>query len=150
MKTTGSKQGRGAGGHFAKGSSGNPAGRPKGSKNRSAELLRSLMEEGGEAVVRRLVEQAKAGDKLAIRLVVDRIVPRVRDEHTVSVALPAMAEAGDLVSALSAVLRSVAEGEMTLEEARQFAGILETQRKAIETAELAVRIESLERAEAQK
>lgn len=143
MKTTGREQG----GRFRKGVSGNPAGRPRGSRNRSTELLRELMQEGGEAVVRKLVEQAKSGDRVAIRLVVDRIVPRVRDEHVVRVGLPEMQDAGDLVAALGAVLRSVAAGEMTLEEARQFAGILETQRKAMETADLAVRLEALERAE---
>ena len=150
MKRTGRKHGRGDSGKFRPGQSGNPAGRPKGSKNRGTALWAAILEDGAEDVLRRVVERARAGDELCIRLVVERLLPRAQREHHVTVPLPAMQDAGDLVGALGAVLRSVADGDMTLEEARQFAGILETQRKAIETADLAVRIEALERVEVTK
>jgi hypothetical protein len=143
VKTTGRKQGT----KFRPGQSGNPAGRPKGSKNRSTALWAALLEDGGEEVLRRVVERARRGDPLCVRLVVERLLPRATPTHSVELDLPRMQRAGDIVSALATVLGSVAAGEMTLEEAGQFARILEGQRRAIETADLAVRVDALERGE---
>ena len=56
-----------------------------------------------------------------------------------------MARVHDLVAAAAAVVRHAAAGEITLSEAREFMTLLEGQRRVIETAELAVRVEALER-----
>lgn len=80
---------------------------------------------------------------MALRLVVERLLPRagreVRDE------LRSLARAGDLAAGLAEVIRLAAVGEISLEEAREFGRLLELERRAIETQELAVRLEALER-----
>jgi hypothetical protein len=52
---------------FEKGESGNPAGRPPGSRNRATLLMESLMADDAEAIGRKAVAMAKEGDLAAIR-----------------------------------------------------------------------------------
>ena len=60
---------------FKPGQSGNPAGRPKGARHRTTMAIEALLEGEGEAITRKAIEAAKAGDMVAIRLVLDRICP---------------------------------------------------------------------------
>ena len=53
--------------------------------------------------------------------------------------------AGDIVATLGMVANAMAAGRLTLEEAASVASVLEVKRRSIETADLAVRIEALEK-----
>jgi len=139
---TGALQVRGKRGRFAAGSSGNPAGRPRGSSNRATVLAQSLLDADAEAIVRKVVRLAKEGDPVALRLCIERIMPR--RERSLSIDMRRIERAHDLVAAVSDVIAAAAAGELTLPEAREFLALLESQRKALETADLAVRIEALE------
>lgn len=92
--------------------------------------------------MRKAVALAKTGDPVALRLCIDRLVPRAG--RVVQVDLPRLAKAGDLVDACAAIIEAAADGRMTLGEAEQFLRLLDVQRKAIETQDLAVRVELLE------
>lgn len=72
--------------------------------------------------------------------------PRRCNERICPVALelPPVACAADLVPALAAVVGAVGRGELTPEEGRAVAGLLEAQRRAVETAELERRVAALE------
>src|SRR5215207_6317623 len=85
---------------WAPGQSGNPKGRPKGSRNRASLLLEHLIE--GEAVVRALLAAAKGGDVPAARALLDRLVPP-RKERPVKVGLPELRSAKDARDALATV-----------------------------------------------
>ncbi len=128
---------------FVSGKSGNPAGRPRGSRNKSTLLLEKLMVDDGEGVVRSVVNLAKDGDVQAARLVLERILP-ARKGRTVRFDLPAVETAADVLSALSATVQAMAKGELTPEEAAIISGVLETQRKAIETVEFGQRLAAVE------
>jgi Family of unknown function (DUF5681) len=67
-------------GRFAPGHSGNPAGRPKGSKNRLAALVEALDEAEDSAIHRVVIELALAGDKTAARFCAARIDAAARRE----------------------------------------------------------------------
>jgi hypothetical protein len=108
-------------------------------------LAQSLLDGDAEAIVRRAVKLARAGDPVALRLCIERIMPR--RERAVSIDMPRIERAHDLVAAVGDVIAAVAAGELTLPEGREFLALLESQRKAIETVDLAVRIEALEAAE---
>lgn len=68
-----------AGGAWALGQSGNPAGRKPGSLNKGGEL-RKLMADDGESVVRMVIAKALTGNLEAARLVLERIAPPMRPE----------------------------------------------------------------------
>src|SRR5690348_18382849 len=72
---------------FEPGTSGNPKGRPKGSRNKAQLLLESMLEDDCEVILRKMVEKAKEGDPAALRLYVSRLLP-VRRDRAVSFDLP--------------------------------------------------------------
>ena len=121
---TGRKQAAAARGGFAPGVSGNPAGRPHGSRNRTTLAVEALLEGEAEALTRKCIARALEGDGLALRLCLDRLAPPRRD-RPVSFALPALKEAADARDAFAAVVRAVAEGELTPSEAVTLAGLIE-------------------------
>lgn len=121
---------------------GNP-GRLPGSRNAATKAAEALLEGEAEALTRKAIEQGKAGDMTALKLCLDRLVP-VRRERAISFDMPEVAGAADHPGALLAMLVAVAAGDLTPGEAQALAGILKEHRAAIETAELASRLEALE------
>jgi Family of unknown function (DUF5681) len=136
---------RGEGRRFAKGQSGNAAGRPKGARNRTTMAVERLLEGEAEAIARKAVELAKNGDTVALRLVLERVAP-LRRGKPVRFDLPTIETARDVSTALGGILAAAAQGELTADEAATIAGILEIQRKAIETLEIEARLAALEQA----
>ena len=128
---------------WAPGQSGNPHGRPKGSRNRASLLLEHLIEGEGEAVVQTLVAAAKGGDVPAARAHLDRLVPP-RKERPVRVALPALRSAKDARDARAAVTAAVAEGEMLPGEGEAVVKLLEAYARTAAAAELEERVAALE------
>ena len=91
------------------------------------------------------IRRAKKGDGIALRLCVERLLPvRASRDRVVELDLPAVQKAGDLVTAAGAVIAEAAAGNLTLSEAREVMQLLEAERRVIETAELAIRVEVLE------
>ncbi len=123
---------------------GNP-GRPKGARHKTTIAIEALLEGEAEALTRTAIEAAKAGDMTALRLCMDRIAPPPKGRR-VSLDLPAIETAADVTKAISAALSAVADGEITIDEGAQIAGLVEIQRRAIETQELEQRLSALERA----
>ena len=60
---------------FQKGQSGNPAGRPRGSRNKASIRMQEMLEEKTEKLVNKLIKMALAGNIGALRLCLDRLVP---------------------------------------------------------------------------
>ena len=118
---------------------GNPGRRP-GVRNRATMAAMALLEGETEAITRKAVELAKAGDTVALRLVLERLLPKSR---TVRIDLP-MRTLGDLDQAGETVREALAEGAVTLDEVRSLAGLLEARRRLIETTELERRLAALE------
>ena len=81
---------------------------------------------------------------MAIRLCMERLIP-VRKDRTVSFSLPEIDGANDGAKAMAGVLQAMANGDITPSEARSVAGVIETYRKTLETAEFESRLQSLER-----
>ena len=86
--------------------------------------VEALLEGEAEALTRKCIARALEGDGLALRLCLDRLAPPRRD-RPVSFALPALKEAADARDAFAAVVRAVAEGELTPSEAVTLAGLIE-------------------------
>jgi hypothetical protein len=135
---------RGGAPPFQKGQSGNPRGRPLGARNRATQAIEVLLDGEAEAITRKAVELAKAGDTVALRLCLDRLAP-VRKDRPVNFALPAIETTADLPKASGALLEAVASGELTPSEAAELGKVVEAHVRAIEVTDVAARLEALER-----
>ena len=123
---------------------GNP-GRPQGSRNKATLLAESLIDQEAEAIARKAIDLALAGDAVALRLVLDRILPP-RRERPVRFDLPPLLVPADAVSALAAITAGVAAGALTVGEAQQLAHVVDAFVRVIEATELEERLQALERA----
>jgi hypothetical protein len=129
---------------FKPGSSGNPNGRPKGTRNAAILAMEAMLDGESEALTRKAIELAKDGDMTALRLCLERILPP-RKDRPVSFALPAINSAKDALAALSALLTAVSAGELTPSEASEAGKLIDGYVKATEINELAERLERLEK-----
>src|SRR6516165_7000485 len=98
-------------GQFKRGQSGNPSGKPKGTRNKVTLAVEALLDGEAEALTRKAIELAKGGDLTALRLCMDRLLPP-RKDRPVSLDLPRIDSARDAPKAISALLAAVAAGEL--------------------------------------
>jgi len=129
---------------FKTGQSGNPGGRPKGSLNKATLATQALLDGEAEALTRKVVELAKSGNPVALRLCLERLLPPRRD-RPINIALPKVEEVEDLPKAMGAILEAVAHGEITPGEGQTLTAILEGYRKGLETTDLEARVATLEK-----
>src|ERR671916_942691 len=122
---------------------GNP-GRPKGARNRTTAAAEALLDGEAEALARKAVEMALAGDTTAMRLCLERVVP-VRRDRPVSFEMPEIGSASEAAKAASAIVAAVASGEVTPSEALDLSRILENFTRVLEASEFEERLQKLER-----
>ena len=121
------------------GRSGNPRGRPQGVGEIAR--LRASIGKHVPAIVEKLVEQAKAGDAGAARLLLERVLPPMKaTEQPAPIDLPA----GTLTEQGHAVLAAAAAGDLAPGQAAQLIASFGALAKLVETDELAARIAALE------
>jgi hypothetical protein len=128
---------------FKKGQSGNPAGKPKGTRHRTTMLAERLMQKDAAEIVSAVISAAKGGDITAARIILERIAPP-RKDSAVSFKLPPITSASDASGAMTAVLRAVAAGDVTPGEATDVGRLIETFIKTHEVSDLEKRIAALE------
>ncbi len=128
---------------FKPGKSGNPNGRRAGSRSKVCLALDALGEGEAEEIVKAMIENAKNGDGQAGRTILERVWPP-RKGARLQFDLPDVTKADDLPGAIAAINRQVADGEISPEEGTSIVGLLDAQRRAIETSELADRVAALE------
>ena len=131
-------------GRFQPGRSGNPAGRPKGARNRTTIAVEDILDGEADAIARKAIELALDGDTVALRLCLERIAP-ARKERAVRFDLPPIETAADAVKASAALVEAVAAGELTTGQAAELGKLVESFVKAIEVTDVVERLERLER-----
>ena len=128
---------------FQQGQSGNPKGRPQGSRNASTMAAEKLMEGEAEAITQKCVDMAMDGDPTALRLCLSRLLP-IKRERTILIDLPPLEGSHDSLKAIGSVLEAVGSGALTPSEGQILASLLEAHRRTFEVEELEHRIEALE------
>ena len=128
---------------FKKGQSGNPKGRPQGSRHKATLAALELLEGEASALTRKAIDVALGGDIVALRLCLDRIVPPAKD-RPVSITVPSVETAADLPKVTAALLSAVGAGEIGPSEAATLAKLVEVHRGALELADITERIKKLE------
>lgn len=129
---------------FKPGQSGNPSGRPKGSRHRVTLLAEQMVDGAAEEIVGKVIEHAKHGDPIALKMLLDRILP-ARKERPTPFELPMINSVNDLPTAFAAISAAVADGEITLAEAAEASRLLDNYSRAVDVTELAARIDALEK-----
>ncbi|MGH7029007.1 MAG: DUF5681 domain-containing protein [Stellaceae bacterium] len=133
QKTGGTGAARDRGGRFRKGRSGNPAGRPRGSVNGATRAAIVLLDGEAEALTRKAVELALAGDPAALRLCLERILG-ARRGRPVEVTLPPIASIADLAVAMAAIAAAAARGLITPDEAVTLSRMVESFTRTLDAA----------------
>lgn len=129
---------------FQPGQSGNPTGRKPGQRHHYTMAVQALLDGEAEALGRKAVELALAGDTVALRLCLERVLPPRKDRPLQDVEMPALKTAADAVAATAALFDHVASGTITPSEAGELARLIETFTKSVELHELEQRISKLE------
>lgn len=129
---------------FKSGQSGNPKGRPKGALNQTTLATQALLDGEAEALTRKVVELAKGGNHVALRLCLERLLPP-RKDRPISFALPQMEGAQDFPQALKAILEAVARGEITPGEGHTLMAMVDFYRKGLEITDLEARVKAIEK-----
>jgi hypothetical protein len=109
---------------FVKGQSGNPAGRPVGSRNHKTLLIEAMLEGHGEDLADRLIEKAMSGDPTALKLCFDRLLPRGRDRPVVF-PLPLISGPDDVPAAVAEIQAAVYAGALTPREGMDLLRLLD-------------------------
>jgi hypothetical protein len=129
---------------FQKGVSGNPLGRPRGARSRSAILTETLMSGDIEAITKAAVDLAKDGDIGAIRLCLDRLCPRPKD-RPVPFKMPRLTSAADAADAMGKITRAVAAGELTPGEAEALTKVVHAFTQTLIASDFEARLAAMER-----
>jgi hypothetical protein len=128
---------------YEPGQSGNPKGRPKGSRNKTTLAIEALLDGEWESITRKLIEKAQNGDMSALRLCLERLLPLRRDPP-VAFVLPEIKTAADALKASSAVLQACAEGVPSPSEAAQVMELISSHVRVFEVVEFEARLGALE------
>jgi len=131
---------------FKAGRSGNPEGRPRGSRNKATMAVEALLDGEAKAIARKAVEKALEGDMAALRLCLERLLPPRRDRPVVF-DLPKIEGVSDALNASSAVLTACAAGTLSPGEAVEVMGLISSHVRVFEMTDIEARLTALEKAE---
>lgn len=130
--------GRNAKGEYLPGHSGNPGGRPPGSRNRATVLLDQLGDGEGPELARMVIDQAKGGSILALKMVLPYVCSPGPGRR-VELELPEIDDMAGVEEALMKVVQAAAQSRITLEEAESLTRMIKAQ------SEILLRSEKLDR-----
>ena len=128
---------------FKKGKSGNPAGRPQGSRNKVSILLDGMLQEQAELLLQTAIDEALSGDSQTLRALIDKLLPNKKDS-LINIKIPPATAAKDLSAITGAILKAVGTGKLTPLEATALSKIVDSHRSAIELFDIEDRINKIE------
>jgi hypothetical protein len=121
-------------GQWQKGMSGNPAGRPRGARNRATLMAEALLDAAAGILTHKGIEKAISGDAVTLRFCLARLIAP-RRSSPVELDLPPLDTHNDLALAIAAVGKAAAAGVITPAEATQFASVVDTAMRMIAARE---------------
>lgn len=115
--------------HFQKGVSGNPKGKKPGTLNKRTELAKRI-ESHADALIDKVVELALSGDSVALRLCIERLVPKATDK-SVTVIMPDLTEE-EPTQIVPALLKSLSGQELNISEIKALLDIFNEHDQGVE------------------
>jgi hypothetical protein len=123
--------GRQANGRFGPG---NP-GKPRGARNRITVEIERLLDQAAPDAVRTIVSATQFADVKAAQWILNRVAPARRRRTVVLEDFPEIRGPADIAPALAAIAASVADGEISIEEAAMAARVLREFLDVLKTAQ---------------
>lgn len=128
---------------FKKGQSGNPTGRKRGSVNKRTKLAK-LLEPHAENLINKTVELALGGDVNALRLCIERLIPKATNQNINLDFQNIDLESPDSLSTTGRkIITAITTGDIAPNEGKEMMGILESQRKLIEHVDISRKLEEI-------
>lgn len=118
-------------------------GRPRGSRNKQTLLFQGAIDEYGPMIIRKTLKMAMEGDRTAIKLTMERLVPPAQHDR-IDLHLPPVRCSADLTKVSAAVIRAAGRGELTIEQAKGVGEMLQIHGRLIEKQDFEHRIVALE------
>ena len=130
------------GGRFQKGQSGNPKGRPKGSRNRTTLIAQALIDGEAKVFVKKPVQLPLESDLICLRICLERLVPMKKDAP-IEIDLPDISNVANIPKLFAVLTAKLREG-VTHSRARTVMDLAQGVLKVLQVAELEQRISALE------
>jgi hypothetical protein len=121
-----------------------PPGIRSDSRKAKTMAIHGLLDGAAEAITRKLIDEALGGDRIALRLCFERLVPPKRD-CAIAFELPPIASAADALNASSSVLAACARGALSPGEAATIMDLIATHVRTLEVADIEARLGALEK-----
>ena len=128
---------------WEKGQSGNPKGRPAGSRNKASIATENLFLDEQERLTRKCIKLAMRGNMQALKLCIERICP-VRRDTPIYTELPRVKTVEDATKLTSSLLDKVASGELTPSQGELLSRMAEKHIKVLQLNDLEARLQLLE------
>ena len=119
---------------FQPGHSGNPSGKKPGTLNKRTNLVR-LLEPHAPALINKCVELALSGDTNALRLAIERLIPRAKDEP-IPFQLPNELTPESFKNTIEGVMRSLECSDITPGQAKSLFDVIKEYRDNFIVVEL--------------
>ena len=129
---------------FQPGQSGNPAGKPKGTRNKNGVLLESILKESGEALVNKLADMALKGNTACLKMALSRLYPAPQVAKIKLDDMPELNTLSDIPEYLKALMKKLGNGEIDVFQFDALSRSLHRMTDSMERAELEQRITELE------
>jgi hypothetical protein len=119
-------------------------GRPVGSKNTVTVAAENIIQGEGEALSRKLIELALAGNVACLKTAIERIVPVCKSRPISLPDMPKIDSVADASELTAYVIDAIADGTVTPVEGEIISRACERHLKALEVRDLEARLSALE------
>src|ERR1700739_1811209 len=97
---------------FQPGQSGNPNGRPPGSRNKKTLIAEEVLTAKAHETVHEIIRSAQVNDRTAMRLCMERLAPTGIDEP-IELDLPSIEGPDDLIAAAGVIIKACGDGTIS-------------------------------------
>ncbi len=128
---------------YSKGQSGNPSGRKLGSKNKRTQLAK-LLEPHAENLINKAVELALSGDVQALKLCLERLIPKANSNRLkLDLRLAELTNTDTISTVGKEIISNLISGQLTIDDAQKAFNILHQQCNIIEHVDMAQKLDEI-------
>lgn len=113
-------------------------------KKTESEHANTIIRSNSEAIVRKLIDHAKKGSPMAMRLCMERITPPIKSVPINHCDLPEVNSLTDCVEVQRSLINLVSKGDMLPHEAEFISSMVEKYMKTLEVYDIDKRLKALE------